>query len=70
MEEDIVIMHQDQIEVYVTESCGIAVKAMGDGGYREDQIVIIRPENIDVLIEALKKTKKEAIQAKQEAENG
>lgn len=66
MNGDTIIMHQDAIEVYVTETGGVAIKSHGDGGYREDQIVVIRPQNIDVLVDALKIYKKGAVEAEKE----
>lgn len=62
MKEDVAIMRQDEIQVYVTEYGHVAIKAVKDYGAGDDGVVHICPDQIDKLIEALKYSKKLAEQ--------
>ncbi|GEM_PF-5042560 len=58
---DVVIHAQHEIEVYQNSSGGIVVKMEAGGVYEEDQVVVIRPENIDAIVAALLRVKGEAL---------
>lgn len=58
--EDIVIMAQEEIQVYVNENCAITIRQVCP--HEEDQIIQITVGNIDDLIVALQRTKKEAME--------
>jgi hypothetical protein len=58
----------EAVEVYVGEAGHVCIKGedYGNGG----DVVLIAPEQVDVLIEWLKEVKAEALEAKQYQENG
>lgn len=58
---DVVIQAQHEIEVYQNSSGGIVVKMEAGGVYEEDQVVVIRPENVDAVVAALLRVKEDAI---------
>ena len=51
--EDVAIEWQGAIAVYENESGGVVIRQQGDDG-KGDQFVIVRPQNIDALIAALR----------------
>lgn len=59
---DVVVPAQAEIEVYLGGTGGVVIKAndaslCGD----EDQVVVIRPENVDAVVAALLRVKAEAL---------
>lgn len=58
---DVAVHAQDQIEVYLGGTGGVVIRAVGCTPDGEDQIIVIRPENVDAVVAAMLRVKAEAL---------
>lgn len=60
---DVVVPAQAEIEVYLGGTGGVVIKANDASlGGDEDQVVVIRPENVDAVVAAMLRVKAEALE--------
>ncbi|MNY17309.1 hypothetical protein D3C86_1506190 [compost metagenome] len=56
---DVVIPAQHEIEAYKNSAGAVVLKMDAGGAYDEDQVVVIRPENVDAVVAAMLRVKAE-----------
>lgn len=56
---DIVVPAQAELEVYKGDTGGVVIRAIDSSPGGEDQTIVIRPENVDVVVAALLRVKAE-----------
>lgn len=60
LQDDTIVHAQDQIEVYLGGTGGVVMRAINASlGGDEDQIITIRPENVDAVVAAMLRVKGE-----------